>query len=336
VPPAVQLERVTRLQQADPLELFVERLVGPRLTRGRPRPAARRPGPGESVMEVRLAPRDDGRQKVRSVELPTDPSATVFRYIDALGNDVHHFDIVVPHEELLVEARMRVRTTPAPAVPERLDASAWGVLDRLRAGGHLWGFFEPSPRVPVSPAVRAFAEACGVERAADPLTCFRRIVSAVYGALAYVPESTTVDTAVEAVLDARRGVCQDFSHVALAIARAYGIPCRYVSGYLAPAPDRMGEQRLTTHAWVEAWLPGLEWTALDPTHDIVAGERHIAAAVGRDYGDASPTRGVFRGGSGALSVSVRIEQDGEACFSTFSRIASGAPVCRTSDNGFRQ
>ena len=148
-------------------------------------------------------------------------------------------------------------------------------------------------------------------RAADPLTCVRGIVSAVYRALVYAPDSTTVDTPIETVLETRCGVCQDFAHVGLAIARAHGIPCRYVSGYLAPTSEQTRGQNLTTHAWIEAWLPDLEWTALDPTHDVVAGERHISVAVGRDYGDAAPTRGVFRGGpAGTLSASVRIEQAG--------------------------
>ena len=89
---------------------------------------------------------------------------------------------------------MRVRTSPARVLPETLDPSAWDTLTRLRADGQLWDFFEPSPRVPVSPAVRAFADACGIGRASDPLTCFHRIVSAVHGALVYAPESTTVDT----------------------------------------------------------------------------------------------------------------------------------------------
>ncbi len=265
----------------------------------------------ESVMEVRLSPRNDVRQEVQSFELTTNPAAAIFKYADALGNDVHHFDIVPPHQQLLVQAQMRVRTSPAPAVPDRLEPLAWDTLDRLHAGGRLWDFFEPSPRVPVSPAVRAFAEVCGLERGSDPLTCLRRIVSVIHSALVYTPESTSVDTPIETALAARRGVCQDFAHIALAVARARGIPCRYVSGYLAPASDERGEQNLMTHAWVEAWLPGLEWTAVDPTHDLIAGEHYIPVASGRDYGDAAPTRGVFRGGpAGTLSVSVRIEQGG--------------------------
>ncbi|MGQ0733920.1 MAG: transglutaminase family protein [Acidobacteriota bacterium] len=263
----------------------------------------------ESVMEVRLGPRTDARQEVQSFDLTTQPAAAIFGYVDAPGNHVSHFDIVPPHHELMIRARMRVRTSPAAAAPERLDRAAWDELERLRADGQLWDFFEPSPRVPVSPAVRAFADAHGIGRAGDPLTCLRRIVSGVCGTLIYATDSTTVDTPIETVLNTRRGVCQDFAHVALAIARAYGIPCRYVSGYFAPASGQPAGPELTSHAWIEAWLPGLEWLALDPTHDLAAGERHISVAVGRDYGDSAPTTGVFRGGpAGTLSVSVRIEE----------------------------
>jgi transglutaminase-like putative cysteine protease len=263
----------------------------------------------ESLTEVRLAPRNDGRQEVRSFELRTNPAAAIFSYTDALGNDVRHFDIVAPHRELLIQTRAQVRTSAVPELPECLEPSAWDALARMRADGQLWDFFEPSPRVPLSAAVRTFAEDYGLVRASDPLTCFRRIVSAVHGALVYMPDSTTVDTPIETVLHSRRGVCQDFAHAALALVRAYGIPCRYVSGYFAPAADRGGSQNLTSHAWVEAWLPGIEWTALDPTYDTAVGESHISVAVGRDYGDAAPTRGLFRGGfAGTLSVAVTIEQ----------------------------
>jgi transglutaminase-like putative cysteine protease len=267
----------------------------------------------ESVMEVRLGPWNDTSQEVQGFDLETNPAAPVFRYTDAFGNDVHHFDIAHPHHELCIRTRMNVRTSAARVVPERLEPTAWDTLARLRAEGQLWDFFEPSPRVPVSSAVIEFAEACGLVRTSDPLTFFRRIVSAVHGALVYAPRSTTVDTPIDTVLNARRGVCQDFAHVALAIARAHGIPCRYVSGYFAPTTLQAAEQNLTSHAWIEAWLPGLEWTALDPTHDLLAGERHISVAVGRDYGDAAPTRGVLRGESaGTLSVSVQIEQNSGA------------------------
>lgn len=267
----------------------------------------------ESAMEVRLVPRSDGRQEVPAFEMTTNPAATIFSYVDAFGNDVRHFDIVAPHLELVVHTRARVRTQPSRSLPERLESEAWVALRALRANGEFWDFFEPTPRVPISPAVRAFAEVLGIGGGSDPLTCLRRTVSAVHKALTYTPDSTTVDTPLQAVLDTRRGVCQDFAHVALALLRAHDIPCRYVSGYLAPATGTHAQQNLTSHAWIEAWIPGLEWTGFDPTHDREVGDHHISVAVGGDYGDAAPTHGVFRGGpAGTLSVTVEIEHTGAA------------------------
>ena len=118
---------------------------------------------------------------------------------------------------------MRVRTSPPATLPERLEPSAWDTLARLRDAGELWDFFEPSPSVPVSSTVRRFAEAHGVVRAADPLTCVRGIVSAVYRALVYAPDSTTVDTPIETVLETR------FLHQTFRLVEVIGIE-RLVAG----------------------------------------------------------------------------------------------------------
>jgi transglutaminase-like putative cysteine protease len=265
----------------------------------------------ESVMEVRLTPRNDGRQTLQEFAITTDPAAAIFGYVDAFGNDVRHFDILPSHSELVIHTRARVRTSQARQLPERLEHDVWPVLEALRANGEFWDYLEPSPRVPISPAVLAFAASLNLDGHADPLTCARGIMSAVHTALVYTPDSTTVDTPLDTVLDARSGVCQDFTHAALALLRLRGIPARYVSGYLAPQPEQSSQQNVTSHAWIEAWLPGLEWVALDPTHGSEAGERHISVAVGSDYADAAPTRGLFRGGpAGRLSVSVQIEGSG--------------------------
>ena len=107
---------------------------------------------------------------------------------------------------------------------------------------------------------------------------------------------------------ARAGVCQDLAHIMIALARRIGIPCRYVSGYLSPSSDshdRSAEG--ATHAWAEAYLPTLGWVGFDPTNDVLAAERHMRVAVGRDYADVPPTRGVFRGEAGSeLAVLVTV------------------------------
>ena len=106
-------------------------------------------------------------------------------------------------------------------------------------------------------------------------------------------------------LSLRKGVCQDFAHIMITLIRHLNIPCRYVSGYLY-----RGEGRFTgeaTHAWVEALLPGLGWVGFDPTNNLIASDRHIRVAIGRDYGDVPPTRGVYKGqGKETLAVNVSV------------------------------
>ncbi|HKU64037.1 MAG TPA: transglutaminase family protein, partial [Rhizomicrobium sp.] len=102
--------------------------------------------------------------------------------------------------------------------------------------------------------------------------------------------------------------CQDFAHIMTAIARVWGVPCRYVSGYLYHKGSHDRSAANATHAWVEAYLPSMGWIGFDPTNNIMAGERHIRAAVGRDYADVPPTRGTYKGGADSeLSIAVSLE-----------------------------
>ena len=136
----------------------------------------------------------------------------------------------------------------------------------------------------------------------------RRLNYALFHTFTYAQSETQVDSPIDDALKARAGVCQDLAHIMIALARRIGIPCRYVSGYLSPSTeshDRSAEG--ATHAWAEAYLPTLGWVGFDPTNDVLAAERHIRVAVGRDYADVPPTRGVFRGEAGSeLSVLVTV------------------------------
>ena len=119
-----------------------------------------------------------------------------------------------------------------------------------------------------------------------------------------------MDSPIEEILETGRGVCQDYAHVMASIMRGWGVPCRYVSGYLGP--EAAGEAAGESHAWVECWFPGVGWTGFDPTNDIEGDERHVRVAVGRDYADVPPSRGVFRGTTGsALGTEVRVERHSE-------------------------
>ncbi|HVG37672.1 MAG TPA: transglutaminase family protein, partial [Pyrinomonadaceae bacterium] len=146
------------------------------------------------------------------------------------------------------------------------------------------------------------------ERRDDPLTMLREINTAIRQSFDYKPLSTSVHSPIDEALGQRQGVCQDFAHIMISLARYLRIPCRYVSGYLfhrTEDHDRSAQD--ATHAWVEALLPGSGWVGFDPTNNLLAGHRHIRAGIGRDYDDVPPTRGVFKGkASSELEVAVQV------------------------------
>jgi len=256
----------------------------------------------ESVMEARMQPRSEGAQRCVRFGLSTTPSARVRMYSDPEGNIVHHFNIPGRHTRLTVTAEALVECAPVVDPPDDLGTDAWPDLDRLTASGEFWELLHDSPFARQTPLLDAFAREIGLARGHDPLAAVRRTMSEIHARFEYSPRATRVDSPIDEALDARRGVCQDFAHIMIALVRQLGMPCRYVSGYLFQQSDR--EVRSTdgaTHAWVEALMPGLGWIGFDPTNNMLAGDHHIRVAIGRDYADVPPTRGVFKGLSAVRS-----------------------------------
>ena len=262
----------------------------------------------ESMMEVRMQPRSDGRQRCLRFELTTQPRARVFAYQDSLGNVVHHFDIPSRHSRLWLTADAVVAMATAAPLPESLPDTVWDDLDQIAAAGERWHSLQPSRFARATPLLASLAAELAWKRDSDPLTLLRRLNYALFHTFTYAQSQTHVDSPIDDALKARAGVCQDLAHIMIALGRTIGIPCRYVSGYLSPSPDsRDRSAEGATHAWAEAYLPTLGWVGFDPTNDVLAGERHIRVAVGRDYADVPPTRGVFRGEAGsALEVLVTV------------------------------
>jgi transglutaminase-like putative cysteine protease len=262
----------------------------------------------ESVMELRMQPLTDGRQRLLRFDVSTNPRARLFAYRDHLGNAVHYFDIPGHHTRLDITAEAVVDILLGNEVPEELSVETWQAIDAEAATGASADWLAPSRFACETPTLKAFAESIQLARDNDPISVLRRLTKTLYDSFAYEPRTTRVDSPIDHALEARAGVCQDFAHIMTSLVRGLGIPCRYVSGYLAPREsghDRSLEN--ATHAWVEALLPGLGWIGFDPTNNTLARERHIVVAVGRDYGDVPPTRGVFKGeGASELGVAVSI------------------------------
>ncbi len=267
----------------------------------------------ESLMELRMHPRSEGAQRCLGFEVNVTPRARLQSYRDYLGNVVHHFDVPGPHRQLTITAEAMVDVEATPSLPPRLDGDAWRQLEADIAARDFWEMLAPSQFAQWGSAIEAFADelklpAHGGTRERDPLELLLDLNSAIYNAIEYVPKSTRVDSPVDDALRSRCGVCQDYAHIAIALVRRSGIPCRYVSGYLFHRADaKTRSTRGATHAWIEAYLPGIGWTGFDPTNNILAGDTHVRTAVGRDYADVPPTRGVFKGdASSELTVAVRV------------------------------
>jgi transglutaminase-like putative cysteine protease len=167
-----------------------------------------------------------------------------------------------------------------------------------------------SPLVPLSVAIRAYAEPSFP--AGRPLVdAVSDLIERIFENFVYDPGFTTVTTPIEEVLRFRRGVCQDFAHLAIGCLRSMGLAARYVSGYLETAPPPGGERAIgadASHAWLAVFVPGGGWLDVDPTNDQIVGTSYVTTAWGRDYSDVSPLKGIVFGGgnSHALDVSVDV------------------------------
>jgi transglutaminase-like putative cysteine protease len=291
------------------------------------------PGIRESVMEVRVQPRTDARQRCLSFHLEVDPSANIMLYRDFLGNTVHHFDIAGTHPQIKIAAQAVVDLNPAP-LPCSANAGDWQELDALIEAEDHWEMLLPSQFAHRTDELDRLARELHLERRGNPLDLLMELNEAIYQKFAYVPNSTKVDSPIDEALQSRQGVCQDFAHIMIALVRQLRIPCRYVSGYLCPGSTNLDRSPETaTHAWVEVLIPKYGWIAFDPTNNLIGGERHIQIAIGRDYADVPPTRGVYKGQTTSkLGVVVTVTQsdapseDRAPIMVTWSRPTQASPA----------
>jgi transglutaminase-like putative cysteine protease len=253
------------------------------------------PEVGESVMEVRLQPRSSTQQRCLTFSLDVNPRAAVSVHRDFYGNAVHHFDIPGRHSAIDVVAEATVEALP-PRDLASLQHSSWEDLDDNVAAGDYWEMLLPSQFARPTELLEQLRQELNLKREGSPFELLKDLNTSLYNLFDYTPNSTRVDSPIDDALRSRRGVCQDFAHIMIALVRQLQIPCRYVSGYLYHAAQSHDRSTAgATHAWVEAYLGEVGWVEFDPTNDLLSCERHIRVAEGRDYADVPPTRGVHKG-----------------------------------------
>jgi transglutaminase-like putative cysteine protease len=224
---------------------------------------------------------------VESFLLKVLPASRLTHAHDLFSNRVARFEVSEPHSYLLVEAQTLVSTHPPAPLP---TAKLCPLAEMLAAPNlECWhDYLQPSRFVVLSPEAWKLA-LDATQGLDDAWLAVLALMDFVFGFLKYAPYSTNVHTHMAEVMQARRGVCQDFAHLLIGLCRALKIPARYVSGYLAT------EKANATHAWVEVFIPGHGWRALDPTHNRQISETYVKIGHGRDYGDVSPISGHYHG-----------------------------------------
>ena len=265
----------------------------------------------ESYNELRLRPRHDEAQSCLSFRLTTTPYSNPTAYLDYFNNWVHHFHILPEHRELRVESEAivlvhppsyNIREVPLTELDARQEALSDEYFDYMSVSDYCPRLAELDPLVKET-ETRSQATVRGFITAAEKL---------IHERFRYQKGATHVHSSIGDCLTSSAGVCQDFSHLLIALLRQRGIPARYVSGYLVP--KQSGNSQIesvigghASHAWVQAHIPDFGWIGLDPTVGHFDEERHIVIARGRDYGDVPPVRGVYKGHAGqSLSVDVLV------------------------------
>lgn len=254
-----------------------------------------------SYGELYVLPRDALGQVCRSSSVRIEPEPHDYRErVDFFGNRAAYFAVLEPHTRLTVTAESFVDVNRPGSLLLPVD-QAWETirdrvhLDPAEDAFEARGFVLRSPKVDVSPEVAAYAAASFP--AGRTLTeALVDLTSRIYDDFTYEPGSTSVRTTLTELLECRKGVCQDFAHLAVGCLRSVGLAGRYVSGYLETVPPP-GKARLVgadvSHAWASVFVPDAGWVDLDPTNNRFVSDRYVTNAIGRDYGDVSPLKGVI-------------------------------------------
>lgn len=269
---------------------------------------------------VHLAPRTSVRQQCSEYHLRIEPEPTfTTARDDFFGNKTEYFSIENPHRSLEIEAESTVDVLTSTKVQHDgipwesciVRHTDWSSVEQNGSAADPRGqqLTFPSPRVPLMTELRdyaatSFAPTRPVDQALADLT------ARIHRDFMFDPRATTVDTPLADVLRLRRGVCQDFAHLASGCIRSMGLAARYVSGYLRTMPPP-GKPRLVgadaSHAWCAVWCGPLGWLNFDPTNNCPVSDSHVTIGWGRDYGDVCPIQGVFvGGGEHRIAVSVDV------------------------------
>jgi transglutaminase-like putative cysteine protease len=268
---------------------------------------------------AKLLPRDTDTQVCKSCEIHITPKPDVLdEYEDFYGNKVVYFAIQQEHKSLTVTVKSEIAKQVA-ASPEFnwYGQASWEEIKQVIQEGTEYmdarQYIAATPMTDFNTDIKSYAhQSFGADKTL--LDAALDITGRIYKDFSFKPGFTTITTPADEVFKARKGVCQDFAHLAIACIKSLGLPARYVSGYVETVPPE-GEEKLVgvdaSHAWFSVFIPGMGWMDFDPTNNIIPGSQHITIGWGRDYADICPLKGVIlSSGPHQLHVSVDMRRLG--------------------------
>jgi transglutaminase-like putative cysteine protease len=272
----------------------------------------------ESVNEIRIYPIACKEQEVLYHQVNITHYPGILLLSDYWGNLTGMFNLMPSHTELIIESKLIIRTL----APAEISLNQVADLDDLKkeSSGNL-SLLELSVAQETELKEKIDAISREFYTTGMPVTTIvEKCGDYIFNNFKYIKGITTIETTTKEILELRSGVCQDFANVMLEILRSLGIPSRYVSGYICPNQNGMRGEG-ATHAWVEAWIPGQGWTGSDPTNNVWVTNHHVKLAVGRNFNDASPVKGTFKGPARqSLSVHVSVSYEDGQTFEEMNRV----------------
>lgn len=253
-----------------------------------------------SVNEIRLTPRTDFRQSCVKHSITIEPEAELFSYEDYFGNVVHAFTVNKPHSELIIKAQSTMvnhdvsqndfSLLPLEKEIEIVKSESFQSTFAEFLIGTSYTLFTDE----IKNYTRTLPD---IESSAGIYQLLKEISETIYTSFTYDPTATNVHTTVTETIKLKRGVCQDFAHLMITVCRMKGIPARYISGYhyIGDLQGNHADYTQASHAWVEAYVPGIGWVGFDPTNNGLMDWRYVKVGHGRDYNDIVPVKGVYNG-----------------------------------------
>jgi transglutaminase-like putative cysteine protease len=272
----------------------------------------------ESMNEIKIFPIISSDLEILQQELTITGNPELMYFYDYWNNRAASFNLFPPHQKLVIDSRLTVRTTRS----SDLNINFISVFDEMwgEVNGNL-KLVELS-RPDFIRTQNRIGEMVNAIYSPDHSVAItvKNCCEYIFTHFSYIKGITTVETTIDEIVEKNAGVCQDFAHVMLQVLRTLNIPSRYVSGYICPNKSGLRGEG-ATHAWLEAWIPRSGWAGIDPTNNVWVTNTHVPLATGRNFDDCSPVKGSFRGPANQhLTVFVAVDYEDGQIFSELNKV----------------